>query len=64
MAPSFNGLTFTLLGWVGTTGDGGEYEHTLLWMMVKDNGKKHMCQACGQFFVLQRDPSGAAAPIH
>lgn len=49
---------------VGCLGDGAEYEHSLLWMMVKDNGKKHMCQACGQFFVLQRDPSGAAAPIH
>jgi len=49
---------------VGCQGDGADYEHALLWMTLKDNGKKHMCQACGQFFILKRDPSGAAPEIH
>jgi len=44
---------------VGCVG-GGEYEHPNVWFILRA-GKKHMCAACGQFFVLGHDDAGHAA---
>jgi len=43
---------------IGCVGDGGAFEHPLMFFNAKKDGPKYMCSACGQFFIVRDiDPS-------